>query len=530
MIRHAFLRLFPVLLALGLFAILTRGNLLFLPDAVIYWSAAHTVLHEGRLATGIAYPDVPMEPGLLEGRPQAFHALTVFAPGYSVTAAAVARAMRVSVVSAILVVNLVSGTAIILLVGALARRAGGERTGFVAAALLAALPFFQRQLANAAPEPLFVAFVLLALQALVIWMDAPDRGAWALSAATLAIAAATYTRYIGTAFYVVEVIVAAGWVLRRRRFSRRAPHVAFAVGLYPALMAPLIWRNLWLTGYLGGAVRLRSEEGVLTNVADVGRGRFDALPLVRSIVPGPADAIVSGTLLALATLLLFVWGHRSRRLRPLDRSSTTRLLALAAGVYCVILIALRSHTDFEEIGLRLMFPALVCLVVVVVVQTSRMSTKSGYALGAVWVMFAASATLLEASSHPQPESLTSDNERNRPVIRWVRENLTLSIAQTALLFSDDTYSLHFATGQPIHMLPPAGSLHALRANSPVDHLILILGPPTGLSRLLDEPARSVYTDGLDRLAHEIRRGEDYAVWCIPASRHERSSDDDCFRH
>jgi 4-amino-4-deoxy-L-arabinose transferase-like glycosyltransferase len=207
---------FPVVLGLGLFWILTHGVVTFTTDSVFYWSASRTLLEEHELSTGVVYTNTPLEPGLLEGHPQALHPLTVFAPGYSVATAIVARATDTSIVSATLLVNLLSGAAIILLAGTLARRAAGERAGCVAAAFVAALPFFQTTLATAGSELLFVALMLLALQLMIEWTDAPERGALKLYMATLAIAAATYTRYIGVSLYLVQVVVVAQHLLRSR--------------------------------------------------------------------------------------------------------------------------------------------------------------------------------------------------------------------------------------------------------------------------------------------------------------------------
>jgi hypothetical protein len=524
------LRGFPVLLGAAVFSIVTHGDLVFSADSIFYWSAARTLLNEHRLATRIAYPDSHREDSeLVDGPAQPLHPLTVFAPGYSVAIAAAAGATRTSIVSAALLINAVSGAAILLLAGGLARRVGDEATGCAAAALLAVLPFFQQTLRNAGSDVLFAALMMLALHLLLSWRDPADRRALKLYGATLAIVAATYTRYIGLSLYVVEVIVAAPFLFRRRPATDRRSHVAPALSLYPALVAPLIWRNLSLTGYFGGAARASSESGVFTNVADVARGLIDALPLVRSFVAGPADAIVSVMLVAAATAFaLWPWRDLSRMVRPSGWTSTALVLVLSAGVYGVTLIALRSRTAFETIGVRLLFPALVCLVILAVIQAAGFRNTRSHAVASMWVVFSLAATLLDAAFRPPPASLNGVDEQNQPVLAWARQNLAPRGSDGAVIFADNPYQLHFATGWPVHRLPPLSRLQDLRAHTPVEHLIFAIGPPTGLSTLQDASERKRYEDNLDTLAREVQRGEDYAVWCIPTAGHETTCERDCF--
>jgi hypothetical protein len=166
----------------------------------------------------------------------------------------------------------------------------------------------------------------------------------------------------------VHGAVVAQYLLRTRPTGGRRLRVALMLGMYPVLMLPLTWRNLLLTGYFGGAARPPSNKGVFANLLDVPKGLFDALPLVRSMIPGPADAIISGALLAAPALVALVW-HRSRTTHAsVGRATSPRLLAWTVGVYCSVLVVLRSWTSFEDIGLRLLFPALVCLAVFAVVQ------------------------------------------------------------------------------------------------------------------------------------------------------------------
>jgi hypothetical protein len=59
----------PVVLGVGLFRLITHGELGYSGDSVFYWSAARTLLRDGYLATGIAWAET-ISPG---AQPQALH-------------------------------------------------------------------------------------------------------------------------------------------------------------------------------------------------------------------------------------------------------------------------------------------------------------------------------------------------------------------------------------------------------------------------------------------------------------------------
>jgi hypothetical protein len=305
----------PPLAGVCVLLLVTRGELTFTTDSVFYWSAAHTLLQRHELATGIAYDGSTLQAALSHGRlPPPFDPFTAFAPGYAVVLAAVAWCTAATVTQAALLVNVLSVVAIILLVAWLGRRASGGAVGFVAATMIGLLPFFPGTVREALSEAQFTALVLSALAFVVLWFEKPEKRVASLYVACFLGAVATYTRYIGVSFFILAVATTVYRLLAVRR-SRPVLHAVAALGTYILLMIPLAVRNVTLSGYLGGAFRPPSEKGLLANLADLARGLFDALPLVRTVAVGPLDVIISASLLAVVTIGSLDW--KTLRTRPL---------------------------------------------------------------------------------------------------------------------------------------------------------------------------------------------------------------------
>ena len=86
----------------------------------------------------------------------------------------------------------------------------------------------------------------------------------------------------------------------------------------------------------------------MANLVDLARAVFEALPLVRTVVSGPLDVLVSAALLVGVTLGALDWKTVMSR-RPLSwwPAVSTRVVALFVLVYCAVLVVLRSYTAFE---------------------------------------------------------------------------------------------------------------------------------------------------------------------------------------
>src|SRR5882672_5595113 len=154
------LAMLPVLFGIAVFVTVTHGELGYTDDSIFYWSAARTLVREGKLATGIAWSEV-MDERVINARPEALHPMTVFPPGYPVAVAGVAGWAPIAV--ATVVVNLVSLAGMIALTGRLGRRLGGEPVGFLAAGLVAVLPVVHNSARMVLSEALFTTVSLLAL-------------------------------------------------------------------------------------------------------------------------------------------------------------------------------------------------------------------------------------------------------------------------------------------------------------------------------------------------------------------------------
>jgi hypothetical protein len=513
-----------VLAGACIFALVTRGELTFFPeDSLLYLSAAQTLLQHHELATGIAYDASAFEAAVAQGRlPPPLEPLTAWPPGYPLAIAAAAWCTGIPVVEAALVVNFIFVVAIILLVAWLGRRAGGDAVGFVAATMIALLPFFSATVREAMSEAQFTALILAALALLILWAERPDERAAHLHLACLVGVAATYTRYIGVSFFVVAAVATAHCVFARRR-AGLALHAAAGLAGYVLLMVPLALRNMSHTGHLSGAVRYPSELGLFSNLTYLARGFFDALPLVRTVVPGPWDLFLSAGPLVIVTIGCVDWNAIRIRALALGVSPvSTRLIGLFVLVYCSLLVILRSHTSFEIITPRLLFPALVPAVILAVAAGRFLIAPERRALVAIlWGIGSVAATLAHSPVEKLSLSVSSHAVQNHPTIRMARAHLDSAPNRHHLIFADDFYAVHFATGAPVYRLPPLANLSALvpalRTSDLAGDLLFVIGPP-GLRASLSESDAAAYARTLDDLGVSVRRGSDYGVWCVSTMR------------
>ena len=163
-------------------------------------------------------------------------------------------------------------------------------------------------------------------------------------------------RYVGGFMVAVVLIV-----------FRKSPKL-LAVGLtVGAFIISYFWLNLQVTGSFWGGSRFGSVEspGVLTGL--FGRALLNEFLLIRDFLPGYDNRLAwLGLVLQLGWMILAgrlfqsmpkpdISPQSSRRARQL-----TRLFLLTAGVYVVVLFALRSISPFDAPNARLMAPATFC--------------------------------------------------------------------------------------------------------------------------------------------------------------------------
>jgi hypothetical protein len=258
---------------------------------------------------------------------------------------------------------------------------------------------------------------------------------------------------------------------------------------------------------------------LLANLADLARGLFDALPLVRTVAVGPLDVIISASLLAVVTIGSLDW--KTLRTRPLLSwcpSAATRVLGLFVLIYCSFLVGLRSHAAFEGIQVRLLFPALVpAVILAVTVGRLALRPDRRAAVAIVWVMVSAVTIFVDRSYDPRPGSINSRQVQDQPAIRLVQEHFESAPDRRHLIFADDIYLMHFATATPVYRLPPVEALSVLlatvRANSLASDLLFVIGPPGPRASLSDTEGKT-YGRELDNIAVRVRQGDDYGVWWV----------------
>jgi hypothetical protein len=512
---------FPVLLGVALFFTVTHGELGYNGDSIFYWSAARTLVREGKLATGISWSEV-MGERVIDARPEALHPLTVFAPGYPVAVAAVARWTPIS--AATVVVNLASLAGMIALAGRLGRRLGGEPIGLLAATLVAVLPFVHSSARMVWSEALFTTLSLLALLLLSRWVEQPDRRSLDLIGASLASGAATCTRYLGVSLFIVEIF-ALVYAFNRMRDKPRPLAAISALMIYPLTMLPLAFRNVSLTGHLGGLDRGVADRSVLANLQDVAVALFDAVPLTRALVSGPADSIVS--LCALLAISVAAVARSTNQPTSPRRGSTWRsptgvLLLVFVLTYSSLLVFLGSIVQFDPIGIRLLLPALVCLVLLLAGVAGSFVARDRIALlGTGWILLAIVATLADAVILPGWRFLNDQSERERPVVRWARANLAALDRPPIAIFTEYAHAVHFATGLPVHLLPPASRIRVLRQSSLPGYFLFLISS-VDFPLVADEHELASYESELQKYATNVWRGTDLQVWCISTT--ARASD------
>jgi 4-amino-4-deoxy-L-arabinose transferase-like glycosyltransferase len=512
----------PVLAGAGLFLLVTHGELTFDNNSVFYWSAANTLIRDGRLATGIAYEPYEgsaLSASLAQGRVAGLHPMAAYAPGYAVAIAAVAWCSGLRVDSAALLVNVASLIAIIFLVGWLTRQAAGPAAALLAMTMTGSLPFFSGIARVASSEAQFTALVLAALVCVVLWLEKPDERAGYLYAAGFFGVLATYTRYLGISFFVFLAVLTA-YRFVAARGSRANLHASAALIMYVALVVPLAMHNLRVSGHLSGAVRPASDVGAIPNLVDLVRAIFEALPLLRNVVVGPLDLLASAALLVGVTLGAFDRRAELNRLPLLWWSAvSTRVAAMFVLIYCAILVVLRSYTAFEIIHVRYLFPAMVAALVPAV-TAGRLAIRSAFrtAVAILWVGMAAITTCVGRSFDPGPFSVNSPGVQGQSAIRSVQALIKAAPDVRYVILSDDIYAAHFATARPAYGIPPLpllrGTLAQIRAVAPDIDVVFVIGPPSPRASL-DRTEGNAYGQLLDEIAVRVSRMENQGVWHIP---------------
>jgi hypothetical protein len=265
-----------------------------------------------------------------------------------------------------------------------------------------------------------------------------------------------------------------------RRWLGVASTIA-ALALYPLLILPLVCRNVRMTGHLGGLERAVADRGVVANLRDVLVGLFDAVPLTRALVAGPAGLMASASILLAITAAAIVFKKRGRESADDElpvASPTVVVMQAFVLAYVALLVSLRSITQFNPIGVRLLLPALVALVLLLIGVAHAYADSDRRAILATgWILMSAIATGASAVMLPNWRFFNNRSEHERPVIRWARGSLACAEHRPLAIFTDNPEAIHFATGQAVHMLPPVSKIERLRASAHAGYFVFVIADP-----------------------------------------------------
>lgn len=303
-------------------------------DSLFYLSTASNILD----GNGISHDTYA-----LSG--PAVQATTIWPPLYSVLLAALswlANQAGIAQVVAIAVLNFVALGACLFLILRIASLTGSIGAGVVAAMALAISPSLQIVFTYAWSEVLFIPLCLgayLSLQHHL--MDNGSRQRLGLYSLVLLLGFATYTRYVGLAFFFAAA-------LALLLYGRGAPidrlrTVAAASLAYLAILAPMLIRNFAVSGSLSGGDRGAPGTSLLSDVETL--GRYLNLELLNLPIL-PAAAVVLITVASVAWLALRP-SDANPRAKLSFRSPNIVVPFLFAACYLVFLLIARGRQTID---------------------------------------------------------------------------------------------------------------------------------------------------------------------------------------
>ena len=401
--RRSWLAL-PPLAAVAAVVLATGKGLYVSPDAVFYVGTARNWL-DGRGFTAPA------------GVPPLEH----FPPGFTVVLAVLGR-LGLDPLPGARVVNALALGGIVLLVGLVVRRRTGSMPAALVATVLAAAAVDLLALSGSAlSEPLFILLALGGLAALAAYLDEPRPAL--LAGASVLVAAAFLTRYVGIALVVAGV---AGLLWRRRWLA--------AGGFGAATVAPVA---LWLLAVDGGASD-RSVAFHLFGADDLGQA---VRPLARWVVPWPGPP--AGFVLALVLVAAGVVVAQRVPATPL-----TWLLVAFTVAYLAVLLANRTFADASgRLDARFLAPLHVVAIVLAVPALHRLKPPALTLAGALVVAQVAGALSWTAGG------LSDDSIRRRGYTAAALQESSVMASLQEPLYSNAPDGVFFLTGRPALAIP-----------------------------------------------------------------------------
>jgi hypothetical protein len=442
------------------------------PDAVIYFDAAR------HLAAGDGY--VAQQGCIAPPRP-----LTHFPPLYPLTLAVPVR-LGLDALAAARVTSVLLLALNVFLVALIARHVVPRSPlAPIAAALIFASSHVILDIHTLAlSEPLFLFWSMIGLYSLQLHRE--RGGTMLLAAASVALAAALLTRYVG-----ISLVITAALLLlcdRRSTLFRRLGDIAVCCGPPVAALSALLLRNRYLTG-----------ESTDTTLRWHGLGREHAEALVMSIgswlVPGsdrfewlPGQDVVIAALVLAALAALLWW----RKVGSEDAEVGRRPVAFEvfALTYPGCLLAFISFIPNIPTDSRLLSPMFAATLVVGVHRFGVIYRRAGRplrylataAVAALAVAYIGGAFAIVAHLHARGRAYSGDSWRFDELRREI-----LNLPPEVRIFSDTPSAVYFSTGRvACHLRTVSGKPRWLEQ----------LGPgPVAIVRFGDRrrfPSRSEY--------------------------------------
>lgn len=212
-------------------------------------------------------------------------------------------------------------------------------------------------------ETLFIPLLLIAALSAINFIENARRPylyrfIW-LGSLILALVLLAFTRYIGVALALI--ILAPMAQIIRQRDSRGAWFILIGTIFYAMLVGYLMISNYQIAGSVTGSQRTPSDTGFLEN-ALAAQGVLGTI--------WPSSLAQMGVALIFAMGLTYVMmrasedaGHDVSASHPIV---AIKILLWAGGLYIVSLLLMRSHSQFDDIDVRLMAPAFPLLMIAII--------------------------------------------------------------------------------------------------------------------------------------------------------------------
>jgi len=306
-------------------------------------------------------------------------------------------------------------------------------------------------------ETLFIPLLLAAAWAAIRYLDAAAAAGRVkylyLGLLVVSLIALAYTRYIGIA---LALLLPVTYLLSDRR-HRPVAAFAGAVCIYAAAVGYLLIGNYHATGNITGGARLPSDRNFLENLLDV-------ISVVDVNIPSSSLVLLLILVAAVGMSLVHAVLVRSTvPERPAPHRNTRNILLLVGVIYFGVILALRLHSSFDRLDMRLLAPALTVLwilLLVLLVQLKPVNKRHLVMQVLLWccvIMFPVkgysrfqesiqSWRLLGSPNHSANSGLSYQNYTNAERSKQTRKLLESVTVANAVVVTDRPLVFEFVSG------------------------------------------------------------------------------------